>query len=271
MKRKMENNNDINNKIKQWEEMNPVMITKEPPKKVENDDKKKTMDQIKSESQKLARLKCGLSEDTTELKNFREPSLAYVYEPAHKTKNDLKEKVHRENLEQQRILNSKSHRDEVSRLNEREDEVFALLYSDKERFSLSKLKNLRRKENLDYNLNTFSRKTIGVHGHELPKFSENEENKEYWKNRDGYVENPKISSLVELKETIKYWKKSENLLLNDHKEYIEEPGVKIEKVHKKKDDDLIIKVNNINHYPDYDPNNPKPIIPGEKTKEHKDR
>jgi hypothetical protein len=216
-------------------------------------------------------LKCGLSEEVTDLKNYKDPTLAYVYDPPFRTKSDLREKLHRENLEQQRILNSRVHIDEVARLNEREDEVFALLYSDQDRFCLTKLKNQRKKENLEYNLNTFSRKTIGVHGHELPKFSENEENKEYWKNKEGYVENPKINSLVELKENIKYWKKPEDLLLKDHKDYIEEPGKKIEKTHKVKDEDLIIKVNKINIFKDFDPNKPREIIPGEQTKKHTDR
>ncbi len=271
VKRKIDNKNEINEKIKQWEDKNPVMITKEPLRKVENDDKRQTMDQIKLENQRLARLKCGLSEDMTDLKSYKEPSLAYVYDPPFRTKSDLREKLHKENLEQQRILNSKVHKDEVARLNEREDEVFALLYSDQDRFSLSKLKNQRKKENLEYNLNTFSRKTIGVHGHELPKFSENEEYKEYWKNKEGYLENPKVSSLTELKENIKYWKKSEDLLLNDHRDYTEEPGKKIEKPQKVKDEDLIIKVNKINIFKDFDPNKPKEIIPGEQTKKHKDR
>ncbi len=112
---------------------------------------------------------------------------------------------------------------------------------------------------------------MGVHGHELPKFSENEENKEFWKNRDDFVDNPKINSLTELGETIKYWKKPEDLLLNDHRDYIQEPGKKIEKPQKLKDEDLIIKVNNINIFTNYDPNRPREIIPGQQHKKHKER
>ena len=138
VKRKMDNKNEINGKIKQWEEKNPVMITKEPPRKVENDDKRQTMDQIKLENQRLARLQCGLSEDITDLKSYNEPSLAYIYDPPFRTKSDLREKLHKENLEQQRILNSRVHKDEVARLYEREDEVFALLHSYQDRFSLTK-------------------------------------------------------------------------------------------------------------------------------------
>ena len=74
-----------------------------------------------------------------------------------------------------------------------------------------------------------------------------------------------------MKENIKYWKKPEDLLLNDHRDYTEEPGKKIEKPQKVKDEDLIIKVNKINIFKDFDPNKPREIVLGEQTKKHKDR
>ena len=37
----------------------------------------------------------------------------------------------------------------------------------------------------------FSKQTFGVHGHELPQFSESEKLKYFWKNKDDYCENPK--------------------------------------------------------------------------------
>jgi hypothetical protein len=47
-------------------------------------------------------------------------------------------------------------------------------------------------------------------------------------------------------------------LLNDHQEKIPSPPKK-EFVQKEMKDNLIIKVNNLNHYKDFDPNNPRPI------------
>ena len=55
-------------------------------------------------------------------------------------------------------------------------------------------KNLLGKKNEDISrLETkFSSRVIGVHGSELPKFSENL--KDYWKIKDGYIEQPRIKS-----------------------------------------------------------------------------
>jgi hypothetical protein len=197
-----------------------------------------------------------------------DPTLEYVYDPPRKTRHDLKEKLFKEKAEQQNNLINKNHKDDIARLNEREDEVFALLYSDQDRFTLTKLKNQRRKENLEYNLHKFSRKTIGVHGHELPKFAESEENKEFWKNHEGYLENPTFNSLVELKEQRKYWKKPETLLIEEHREYIPLEGKKLEKKLRKSDDNIILKVNNLNHFKNFDPENPTPIDPETYVKKH---
>ncbi len=59
-------------------------------------------------------------------------------------------------------------------------------------------------------------------------------------------------------EKIKYWKKPEELLLRDHIENASKPDP-FKKVYKSKakKEDLIIKVNNLNHFKDYDLNNPK--------------
>ena len=81
-----------------------------------------------------------------------------------------------------------------------------------------KLQDKKRKELFEYNEKTFSNHPIGVHGHELPKFSENEAKKEFWKFREGYCENPKFKSQVELLENNKFWKKPEELLLSEHRD-----------------------------------------------------
>jgi len=94
----------------------------------------------------------------------------------------------------------------------------------------------------------------------LPKFAENEKMVEYWKNKENYIDNPDINSHALYKEKIKYWKKPEELLLSDHIPTAAKPDP-FKKVHKAKETkiDLIIKVNNLNHFKDFDPNNPKPI------------
>jgi len=197
------------------------------------------------------------------------PTLDYVYDPKHKSAKDIKEALFRENQEMIEKNKKLDYKDEIQRLNAREDEIFAQLYTNEQRYTLNTLKEKRRKENLDYNLKTFSKQTIGVHGHELPKFSENEDFKEFWKYNEGYVENPEINSNIKLKEGNKYWKKQEELLLNEHQDVILEPIDKDRKrVYKKEKEDLIIKINKLNHFKDYDPDNPKPIDMEEEHRKH---
>ena len=101
---------------------------------------------------------------------------------------------------------------------------------------------------------------IGVHGHELPKFADHEAYLEYWRHKENFVENPDINSHALFKEKIKYWKRPEEMLLADHIPSLTKPDP-FKKIHKAKEkkSDLIIKVNNLNHFKDFDPNNPKPI------------
>ena len=59
----------------------------------------------------------------------------------------------------------------------------------------------------------FGNVSIGIHGKELPKFRQNMA--EWWKNREIYNEQPKESSLVRLKQNMKYWAKTEDMILAD--------------------------------------------------------
>ena len=43
---------------------------------------------------------------------------------------------------------------------------------------------------LDYNMKTFGKAAIGVHGKELPKFSEDETAKQWWRQTKGFNTNP---------------------------------------------------------------------------------
>ena len=59
-----------------------------------------------------------------------------------------------------------------------------------------KLVEKRKSETNQYNLKTFSNLSIGIHGNELPKFTENMH--EYWKLKANHVETPKSSTRTEL-------------------------------------------------------------------------
>ena len=277
-KRKAQTKKEINDKIKKWEEENPTKFINE-----EQDlanltrvhPKYTSIQQIKDEEHRNARIKCGLEPVETHIKDIHhDPTLEYVYNPKHKTKGDLEKEIKRENLEESKKLMNMNHKDEVARLNEREDEIFSKMYSNEDRKTFTKIKEQRRKETNEYNIKTFSKQTIGVHGHELPKFSESEKMKEWWKFKDGYVENPKCQSWTEFTEAIKYFKPpGEDLLLNEYRE--EEPNWvdPFKRVHvplpkENKDDKLIIKINNLNHFKGFDPNHPQPIDFNETRQQH---
>ena len=268
--RREENTKHINKNIANFEERSPAkLIYSSNNEYIENPYKKKplfnSMNEIKEDLNKKARIKCGLDKDPYDIRDRKQhPGLEYVYNPKFKTQKDLKDFYKNENLEESKKLSKIKYKNDIERLAEREDEIFAKLYHDKEGKTYSKIKEEERKKINEYNIKTFSNETIGVHGHELPKFSESEKHKEFWKFRDGYCEKPKFKSQCEYLESIKYYKPpGEELLLNEHRD--EEPLWKdpFKLVHvldaKYKKENLITKINNINIFKDFDPNNPKPI------------
>ena len=220
-----------------------------------------SINDIKDELHKEARKKVGLNENESDIKNYDlSPTLKYVYSPKHKTKGDIKKDLIKESQEISKILNSRKHLNEIERLKQREDEIFNKLFQSEEGFTLTKLKEQRRLELNKYNLKTFAHRPRGVHGHELPKFSANENTKEFWKLREGYVENPKHKSQLEYLQEIKYWKKPEELLLSEHRDYIEPKREKRAfTLPNKVKDDITPNINQINFYKGFDPSYVKPI------------
>ena len=220
-----------------------------------------SINDIRDELHKEARKKVGLNENESDIKNYDlSPTLKYVYSPKHKTKGDIKKDLIKESQEISKILNSRKHLNEIERLKQREDEIFNKLFQSEEGFTLTKLKEQRRLELNKYNLKTFAHRPRGVHGHELPKFSANENTKEFWKLREGYVENPKHKSQLEYLQEIKYWKKPEELLLSEHRDYIEPKREKRAfTLPNKVKDDITPNINQINFYKGFDPSYVKPI------------
>ena len=220
-----------------------------------------SINDIRDELHKEARKKVGLNENESDIKNYDlSPTLKYVYSPKHKTKGDIKKDLIKESQEISKILNSRKHLNEIERLKQREDEIFNKLFQSEEGFTLTKLKEQRRLELNKYSLKTFAHRPRGVHGHELPKFSTSENTKEFWKLREGYVENPKHKSQLEYLQEIKYWKKPEELLLSEHRDYIEPKREKRAfTLPNKVKDDITPNINQINFYKGFDPSYVKPI------------
>ena len=60
----------------------------------------------------------------------------------------------------------------MQRLYERETCFLRINHKDVEGYTKRKLDHERKQDMLDYNMSTFGKVAIGVHGMELPKFSE---------------------------------------------------------------------------------------------------
>ena len=252
---------EINEKILNWEKQHPQKLISETlPVDIRIKPKYTSMKDLKNKYHRESRKKVGLLEFEQDIKiTDKDPSLEYVDNPKHKTLEDILFDRHLENIEKSKILNLKHHKNDTERLKEREDEVFASLYKKEDGMTYRKLQDKKRKELFEYNEKTFSNHPIGVHGHELPKFSENEAKKEFWKFREGYCENPKFKSQVELLENNKFWKKPEELLLSEHRdnEYVSDK--RRFNIPKKEEKELITNLNEVNFYNDYDPAHPTPI------------
>ena len=252
---------DINEKMKDFAKKHQFKIVEEP-YQFENKTKPlfNSINEIKDKAHRDARIKAGLSEIETDIKiTNKDPTLAYVYSPKHKVKEDIRKDLLKESKDISDILTSTKHLNETQRLKIREDEIFDKLYHKDEGFTYTKLKEMRRIKQNEYNLKTFAEHPKGVHGHELPKFSANENTKEFWKFQDGYVENPKHKSQFEYLQEIKYWKKPEELLLNEHREYVEPKQVKRSFTLPNKHDEITPNINKINFYKGFDPNYVKPV------------
>ena len=256
------NKTEINEKILNWEKNHPQKLMIETlPIDIKIKPQYTSMKDLKNKYHREARRNVGLLEYEKDIKiTDKDPSLEYIYNPKHKTFEDILFDRKKENIEKSNILNLRKHKNDIERLKEREDEIFSNLYNKEEGMTYNKIKDKKRKELFEYNEKTFSNQPIGVHGFELPKFSDDESKKEFWKFKQGYCEKPKFNSQIELLQNYKFWKKPEELLLSEHRdnEYISDK-TKLNHFPPIKEKELITNINHINFYKDYDPSHPTPI------------
>ena len=252
---------EINEKMINFEKSHPYKIIQES-YHMQNKAKPlySSINEIRQKAHRDARLKAGLSEEETDIKiTNKDPTLGYVYSPKHKVKDDIKKDFLKESKDISNILTSTKHLNDTERLKIREDEIFDKLFQKEEGMTYTKLKEMRRIKQNEYNLKTFADHPKGVHGHELPKYSTSENTKEFWKLQDGYVENPKHKSQFEYLQEIKYWKKPEELLLSEHREYVEPTEIKRSFTMPSKKEEITPNINKINFYEGFDPKYINPI------------
>ena len=270
-KRKEESLSSIAKAIELWERQHPSLIKEQVPlfettttrnaKQLHS-----SRSEIKLQYHKEARMRCGLSPEEKDIghKTISPPTLAYVYDPKHKTKTDILNDIKASNSS--KCLINPNYQNEQQRLNSREDEIFNKLHlasssttnADNKRKTYSAIRLSRKAELNKLNAMTFNKETHGIHGHDLPKYAQSKTLNEFWKNDEHYCNSPKHSSLVEYKESIKYWKPHEEMLLNEHRnEEIQQKDPFKCEYHpidkNKKYNEMVIKVNNVNHYKGFDP------------------
>lgn len=100
---------------------------------------------------------------------------------------------------------------------------------------------------INENTQKFGEQTIGIHGQELPLYSKTDESKHWWK----YFPrgDPKVTSLVQLKQNTKYWADDDQMLLSDVKpEAGPQDPFKVNRVQKPQPRGVSDKVTRCNHW-----------------------
>jgi hypothetical protein len=113
--------------------------------------------------------------------------------------------------------NFETHKDAQTRIENRE--MCHLRAQHKEAPTLTKpaIDERRKQELIEDMTKKFGKVTVGVHGMELPQFSENGESKQYWKYLPHDAE-PRFQSRLQLKQSKKYWAVNDKMLLADIQE-----------------------------------------------------
>jgi len=104
----------------------------------------------------------------------KDPGLGYVNKPDIRTKKALEVNRKKENFEQFKKTEEKqgNHKDALNRLKEREDCFLRIAYKDVDGRTKRQIDEERKRDMHEYNMKTFGKVSIGVHGKELPKFSD---------------------------------------------------------------------------------------------------
>ena len=94
-----------------------------------------------------------------------------------------------------------------------------------ERKTLSVIKQSLRNQTMEHLTKLYGQVTVGIHGHELPKFANQCKKTLYWKQHKGFNESPKYKSHRELQRAAKYWANSDQIYQSDVQESPPIPSV----------------------------------------------
>ena len=111
-------------------------------------------------------------------------------------------------------VNFETHKDAQARIEEREMCHLRAQHKTEPTLTKPHIEARRRQDMIVDMTKKFGTVTVGVHGMELPKFSESEMSKHWWK----YLpreSDPRFQSRLHLKQAQQYWAKNDNMLLAD--------------------------------------------------------
>ena len=155
-----------------------------------------SINQIKEQNRQNARKSCNLTDQIHEQKDeVKPPGLAYVQNPKIAAQAQLKEQRREQMLQdlKKNEVNFATHQDAQARINAREDcNLRKLAVLPPSKTTLRDIKDKRRGEMIMENVNKFGEQTIGIHGQELPKYSQFEQSKEWWKYATNGKDAPKV-------------------------------------------------------------------------------
>ena len=106
-------------------------------------------------------------------------------------------------------------------MTDRESHFICIVPPGQEGLTQRRIAEERRQAVNEYNMNTFSNKTIGIHGKELPHFEEHRP--AYWELRSDYNPHPTHVSRLQLQQTQKFWAPTDTYTLADKDAHMPPP------------------------------------------------
>ncbi|CAG9320320.1 unnamed protein product [Blepharisma stoltei] len=132
-----------------------------------------------------------------------EISMNFNNKPHSKTQKELLALRKHEMLRELHEKKNYNHISREARMNEREMQRLSIITDEDNFLTWNKIKNARKLETNSYNQKTFAALRVGMHGKELPHYTDTL--KEYWKIKDSYDPNPENNSRTLFSMKQKFW------------------------------------------------------------------
>lgn len=177
-----------------------------------------SINQRKEEERQEARKKAGLDPTITHVKDLtKDPTTQFVHNPKLASKTLLDNQRKEEQLSQLKLLESNigNFKDIKGRLEDREACYQRIGYKETEGKTKKLIDEERKQQMIENMTQKFGNVTVGIHGQELPKFSQDSTTKEFWKFSQTFNDLPAWSSSIEMKENNKFWAKNDDIRLAD--------------------------------------------------------